>query len=104
MEKWDPVNFKNFVTYYDKNNGDVYFVNNETALVYSELLGQFTSFMSYGQVPAMFNINSNFYAIQYGKVWEQFAGEYNMFFGYYYPYSVTLYLMQMNLMIRYSTL
>ena len=89
LEKWDPVGFKNFVTYYDKNNGDVYFVNNETALVYSELLGQFTSFMSYGQVPAMFNINSDFYAIQYGKVWEQFAGDYNMFFGYYYPYSVT---------------
>lgn len=89
LEKWDPINFRNFVTYYDKNNGDVYFVNNETALVYSELLGQFTSFMSYGQVPAMFNINSDFYAIQYGKVWEQFAGDYNMFFGHYYPYSVT---------------
>ena len=89
LEKWDPVGFKNFVTYYDKNNGDVYFVNNETALVYSELLGQFTSFMSYGQVPAMFNINSDFYAIQYGKIWEQFAGDYNMFFGHYYPYSVT---------------
>ena len=89
LEKWDPIGFKNFVTYYDKNNGDVYFVNNETALVYSELLGQFTSFMSYGQVPAMFNINNDFYAIQYGKVWEQFAGDYNMFFGYYYPYSVT---------------
>ena len=89
LEKWDPVGFKNFVTYYDKNNGDVYFVNNETALVYSELLGQFTSFMSYGQVPAMFNINSDFYAIQYGKIWEQFAGDYNMFFDHYYPYSVT---------------
>lgn len=89
LEKWNPVDFKNFVTYYDKNNGDVYFVNNETALVYSELLGQFTSFMSYGQVPAMFNINSNFYTIQYGKVWEQFAGDYNMFFGHYCPYSVT---------------
>lgn len=45
--------------------------------------------MSYGQVPAMFNINSDFYAIQYGKMWEQFAGDYNMFFGHYYPYSVT---------------
>lgn len=89
LEKWDPINFKNFVAYYDKNNGDVYFVNNKTALVYSELLGQFTSFMSYGQVPAMFNINSDFYAIQYGKVWEQFSGDYNMFFGHYCPYSVT---------------
>lgn len=89
LDKWTPLGFKNFVTYYDKNNNDVYFVNNDTALVYSELLGQFTSFMSYGQVPAMFNINNDFYAIQYDKVWEQFAGDYNMFFGYYYPYSVT---------------
>ena len=89
LERWNPSSFKNFVTYYDKNNNDVYFVNNETALVYSELLGQFTSFMSYGQVPAMFNINSNFYAIQYDKIWEQFAGDYNMFFGDYHPYSVT---------------
>lgn len=89
FDKWTPLEFKNFVTYYDKNNNDVYFVNNETALVYSELLGQFTSFMSYGQVPAMFNINSDFYAIQSGKIWEQFAGDYNMFFGYYHPYSVT---------------
>ena len=45
--------------------------------------------MSYGQVPAMFNINSDFYAIQHGKIWEQFAGDYNMFFDHYYPYSVT---------------
>lgn len=89
LDKWTPLEFRNFITYYDKNNNDVYFVNNETALVYSELLGQFTSFMSYGQVPAMFNINNDFYAIQYGKIWEQFAGDYNMFFGYYYPYSVT---------------
>lgn len=89
LDKWEPIGFKNFVTYYDKNNGDVYFVNNETALVYSELLGQFTSFMNYGQVPAMFNINNDFYAIQFGKIWEQFAGDYNVIFGYYYPYSIT---------------
>lgn len=89
LEKWDPVGFRNFVTHYDKNNGDVYFVNNRTALVYSELLGQFTSFMSYGQVPAMFDISNDFYAIQDGKVWEQFAGDYNKLFGHYCPYSVT---------------
>ena len=89
LDNWDPVEFKNFVTYYDKNNDDVYFVNKDTALVYSELLGQFTSFMSYGQVPAMFNINNDFYAIKGNNIWEQFAGDYNMFFGHYYPYSVT---------------
>lgn len=89
IDKWTPTEFKNFVTYYDKNNDDVYFVNNDTALVYSELLSQFTSFMSYGGVPAMFNINSDFYAIKNGKIWEQFAGYYNHIFDKYCPYSVT---------------
>lgn len=89
LDKWTPLGFNNFITYYDKNSNDIYFVNNETALVYSESLGQFTSFMSYGQVPAMFNINNDFYAIQSDKIWEQFAGDYNMFFGEYQPYSVT---------------
>ena len=89
LDNWDPVEFKNFVTYYDKNNDDVYFVNKDTALVYSELLGQFTSFMSYGQVLGMFNIDSDFYAIKNGKIWEQFAGAYNYIFGEYCPYSVT---------------
>ena len=89
LDNWDPVEFKNFVTYYDKNNDDVYFVNKDTALVYSELLGQFTSFMSYGQVPGMFNIDSDFYAIKNGMIWEQFAGDYNKIFNEYCPYSVT---------------
>lgn len=89
LDNWDPVEFKNFVTYYDKNNDDVYFVNKDTALVYSELLGQFTSFMSYGQVPGMFNIDSDFYAIKNGIIWEQFAGDYNKIFNEYCPYSVT---------------
>lgn len=88
-KEWNPIEFGNFVTFYDKNNNDVYFVNKETALVYSELLGQFVSFMSYGNVPAMFNISSDFYAFYNGKLWEQFAGDYNMFFGEYHPYSIT---------------
>ena len=45
--------------------------------------------MSYGQVPGMFNIDSDFYAIKNGKIWEQFAGAYNYIFGEYCPYSVT---------------
>ncbi len=89
-EKWDPIGFNNFISYYDNNNGDVYFVNKQEALVYSELLGQFTSFMSYGEVPAMFNIDKSFYSIKDGKLWEQFAGkDYSTFFGKYCPYSIT---------------
>lgn len=86
---WNPVTYENFRGFYDKNNNDVYFVNNNWCLCYSELIGQFTSFMSYEGVPAMFNVSSDFYAFKDGKMWEQFAGDYNMFFGEYKPFSIT---------------
>ena len=89
-EQWDPINYKNFRTYYDKNNDDVYFINDKTCLCYSELLNQFTSFMSYEKVPAMFNINSEFYSFNKGKLWHNFEGEYNMFYGEFKPYSITV--------------
>lgn len=87
---WDPVNFNNLVSCYDRNNGDVYFITKDTALVYSEMLKQFTSFMSYEGTPYMFNIESDFYAIKGNKIWKQFAGDYNMFYGSYKPYSITV--------------
>lgn len=90
FDDWNPVDFNNFVSYYDSNGGDVYFVNNNTALVYSELLGQFTSFMSYENVPAMFNVNNKFYSFKNNKLWEHFAGDYNMFYGEFKPYSFTI--------------
>ena len=89
-DNWDPVNYKNFRTFYDKNNDDVYFVNDKQCLCYSELLGQFTSFMSYEKVPAMFNINSEFYSFNKGKLWQNFEGDYNMFYGEFKPYSITI--------------
>lgn len=88
--KWNPVTYKNFRTFYDKNNNDVYFTNSEGSLCYSELLGQFTSFMSYGKVPAMFNVNSDFIAYKNNSLWEQFAGDYNSFFGESKPFSLTI--------------
>lgn len=89
LDKWTPEGYNNFVSFYDKNNDDVYFVNKDTALTYSEMLGQFTSFMDYGSTPFMFNIDNDFYAIKDGHIWEQFAGDYNMFYGEYKPYSIT---------------
>lgn len=87
---WNPVTYENFRGFYDKNNNDVYFVNKNYCLCYSELIGQFTSFMSYEAIPAMFNVSSEFYAFNSNKLWEQFAGDYNMFFGQYQPYSITV--------------
>ena len=89
LMKWTPTEYSNFSTYYDKNNNDVYFVNKGTALVYSELLGQFTSFMDYEKT-MMFNINDDFYAIKDSRLWEQFKGDYNILFGEYKPYSITV--------------
>lgn len=90
FDNWNPVDFNNFISYYDSNGGDVYFVNKNTALVYSELLGQFTSFMSYENVPAMFNVNNKLFSFKNNKLWEHFAGDYNMFYGEFKPYSFTI--------------
>ena len=86
---WEPVGYNNYRSFYDKNNNDVYFTYKDHCLCYSELINQFTSFMSYERVPAMFNVSSEFYAFKDGKMWEQFAGDYNMFFGEYKPFSIT---------------
>lgn len=86
---WEPVGYNNYRSFYDKNNNDVYFTYKDHCLCYSELINQFTSFMSYEGVPAMFNVRSEFYAFKNGKMWEQFAGDYNMFFGKYKPFSIT---------------
>lgn len=87
--------FNNFRTYCDKNNSDIYFnVNNGNSssqcLCFSEFLNQFTSFMSYTDVDSMFNIGSDFYAIKNNKIWHNFKGEYNMFFGTFQPFSLTV--------------
>lgn len=99
-ELWNPRDFGNFRTFYDKTNDDIYFINDKYCLTYSELIGQFTSFMSYEQTPIMFNYMDKFYAInQYtdksrvinkNKLWEINGGDYNMFYGEFKPYYVTI--------------
>lgn len=90
LDRWNPVDFKNFRTFYDKTNDDVYFINDKHCLTYSELLGQFTSFMSYERTPVMFNYKDKLYAVNKNRVWEVNGGDYNMFFGEFKPYYVTI--------------
>lgn len=87
---WNPKDYGNFRTFYDKTNDDVYFINDKYCLCYSELLQQFTSFMSYERTPLMFNFEDKFFSIKNSKVWEQNAGDYNYFFGEFKPYYVTI--------------
>ena len=103
-KEWYPSVFDNFVGYYDRQNQDVLFINNNTALAYSEKFGVFTSFYDYGKVPYFVNFNdsglwiTNPYRKRMGdvyinypcKLWKHQAGAYGRFFGADKPYWMTL--------------
>ena len=91
---WNPEDFGDFVTYYDKLNQEVLFINNESALAFSEKFGTFTSFYNYGHIPYFCNLDE--YGI-WGKpdgnatsLWKHHGGDYCNFFGTSYPYWMTL--------------
>lgn len=76
---------------YDSNNKDLYLspskdVDNRDALCYSEQLNSFTSLMSYSKA-IMFNLKDSFYSLTSDsrfnrtKLWGNFAGDYNEFYG-----------------------
>lgn len=85
---WDPYYFDNFITYYDTIRGDVYFVNKNTCLCYSEALGEFVSFYSYENIPLMANVLNKLITFKSGSLWVQNEGQYNVFYGAHKPYYV----------------
>lgn len=105
----EPINgFMNFVTYYDKLNQDVLFINKNMALAYSERLGVFTSFYDYGNSPYLCNLNDTGVWARIAaeldvedpdtvphdeystSLWKHQAGDYCDFFGENKPYWMTL--------------
>lgn len=87
---WNPVDFNGFVTYYDKVNGDVFFISKDECLGFSEALGQFTSFYSYDNSPYFTNLKDQGIWIKDSKLWLHNDGDYNMFFGEYQPFYTTI--------------
>lgn len=89
---WNPVDFNGFVTYYDKVNGDVFFISREECLAFSEPLGQFSSFYSYEKMPYFSNLQDRGIAFNVSeggtlyKAWLHNEGDYNMYFGVYHPF------------------
>lgn len=92
FKQWYPVeHYQNGLrTFYDKKYEDIYFTPGITAnqldsLCYSEQLGQFTSFMSYGGTQAMFNFDVGFYSLKSNNnttyLYENNVGDYNYFYG-----------------------
>ena len=93
---WQPILYGNGTlngmrAFYDNRYGDIYFTPGPTdavqpeALCYSEQLGQFTSFMSYGGTQAMFNFADGFYSLRETdgnvKLYQNNVGDYNDFYG-----------------------
>lgn len=99
---WSPTDaFPAFVSYYDRQNNDVMFINKNTSLHYSERVGAFTSFYDYGKTPYFDNLDDtgiwSRHSGTFGpsaqaitKLYKQNAGEYCNFFGTNKPYSMTL--------------
>jgi hypothetical protein len=94
--KWTPEGFDNFVSYYDKYNQDVLFINKERALAFSEKVGAFTSFYSYGHIPFFCSLDDIGIWVKVkedtnaSELWQHRAGDYCRFFGVNKPYSMTL--------------
>lgn len=100
---WNPVpwtnenrtGFKNFVSYYDKVNQDVLFIDKDEALAFSEKMGVFTSFYDYGNIPYFNNLDDTGVWVKNFidntcKLYKHNAGNYCDFFGVNKPYSMTL--------------
>ena len=94
--KWNPVDFNNFISYYDKINNEVLFISKDNCLAFSEALGQFTTFYSYESTPYLCNIHDKSIAWHAGVEnfsyypWLQQEGDYNMFFDIYQPFYTTI--------------
>lgn len=101
--RWIPSIFNNFVSFYDRQNQDVLFINRETALAYSERLGVFTSFYDYGSTPFFVNLDDIGIWLRQGieqssttdtfiktELWKHQAGNYCSFFNENKPYWTVL--------------
>lgn len=68
-------------TLHDNVNHDLYLLTSNEALCYSEILGQFTSFMDYDRI-MLIESNSNYvYTMRDSKLYWMFKGLHNNFFG-----------------------
>ena len=77
-------------TLHDDVNHDLYVLTDNEALCYSEVLGNFISFMSYQGISLIESYENSVYTMKDGKLYSMFTGEYNKFFGENYePWDFT---------------
>lgn len=77
-------------TLHDDVNHDLYALTPNEAICYSEVLGNFTSFMSYQGISLIESYENSVYTMKDGKLYSMFTGEYNKFFDENYePWDFT---------------
>lgn len=77
-------------TLHDDVNHDLYALTSNESICYSEVLGNFTSFMSYQGISLIESYESSVYTMKDGKLYSMFTGEYNKFFDENYePWDFT---------------
>lgn len=77
-------------TLHDDVNHDLYALTPNESICYSEVLGNFTSFMSYQGISLIESYENSVYTMKDGKLYSMFTGEYNKFFGENYePWDFT---------------
>ena len=96
-EIWNPDAFNSFVTYYDRQNQDVLFINKDTALAFSEKFNTFTSFYDYGQSQYLCNLDDEsiwirnkegkFFDAMVGSTIEPATSDPNSLIGHGSPFS-----------------
>lgn len=99
---WTSYWFSNAVSYYDKKNQEVLFIDKDKALAFSEKLSAFTSFYDYGGAPYFCNLDDSglwLSKVNYSDaskdnggyfIWRHHSGDYCRFFGKNKPYWMTL--------------
>ena len=94
---WNPRDFAaaGEVTYYDRINGDVFFITGNTALCFSEPLNGFSSFYTYGGTSYFANIkdrgvawhiDNSLLGSDLYKAWWHREGNYNYYYNVYQPF------------------
>lgn len=77
-------------TLHDDVNHDLYALTPNEAICYSEVLGNFTSFMSYQGISLIESYKNSVYTMKDGKLYSMFTGKYNKFFDENYePWDFT---------------
>ena len=74
---------------YDGINSDIYLIKDDTALCFSEVLGQFTSFMNYEGISLMESYSNHVFSLKGTALHKMFEGNYNEFFGQKKPWDFT---------------